>query len=131
MAFFVRLVIASLGGLAALGMLLVFLAFLLSDDPPPSRSRAPATDRWLGRWNGPEGTFLQLEGGDGRYVVTIQDLDGPRRFQGTGVGDWIELERDGVRESVRPTDGVGTGMKWLADKRDCLTIRLGEGYCRD
>jgi hypothetical protein len=42
----------------------------------------PATDRWLGRWIGPEGTFLLLEGGNGTYEVTIQVLPrltaGPR-----------------------------------------------------
>ena len=90
-----------------------------------------ATDRWLGRWIGPEGTFLLLEGGNGTYEVTIQNLDGPRRFQGTAVGDQIEFDRDGVKESLRATDGAGTGMKWLSDKANCLTIRLGEGFCRD
>ena len=30
------------------------------------------------------GTFLLLEGGNGTYEVTIQNLDGPRRFQGAG-----------------------------------------------
>ena len=91
-----------------------------------------ATDAWLGRWNGPEGTFLLLEKADGdRYSVTVQDLDGPRVFRGTAVGDRIEFDRDGVTESVRPTDGAATGMKWLAEKAKCLTIRYGEGYCRD
>jgi len=90
-----------------------------------------ATDRWLGRWIGPEGTFLLLEGGNGTYEVTIQNLDGPRRFQGAGVGEQIEFDRDGVKESLHATDGAGTGMKWLSDKANCLTIRVGEGFCRD
>ena len=77
------------------------------------------------------GTFLLLEGGNGTYEVTIQNLDGPRRFQGTAVGEQIEFDRDGVKESLRATDGAGTGMKWLSDKANCLTIRLGEGFCRD
>ena len=97
-----------------------------ADTPSPA-----ATDRWLGRWIGPEGTFLLLEGGNGTYEVTIQNLDGPRRFQGTAVGEQIEFDRDGVKESLRATDGAGTGMKWLSDKSNCLTIRLGEGFCRD
>ena len=91
----------------------------------------PATDEWLGQWNGPEGTFLRLEGGKGRYEITIQDLDGSRTYQGTAVGAQIQFERNGEKESIRATNGTETGMKWLSDKSDCLTIRPGEGYCRD
>jgi len=36
---------------------------------------------------------------------------------------------------VNGSFGVGkttaSGMKWLSDKSNCLTIRYGEGYCRD
>ena len=91
----------------------------------------PATDKWLGQWNGPEGTFLRLEGGKGRYTITIQDLDGARIYQGNSAGDQIHFDRNGATESIRATDGVGTGMKWLSEKSDCLTIHTGEGYCRD
>lgn len=97
----------------------------------PAPAAAPTTDRWLGQWNGPEGTFLKLEGGDGKYQVTVRNLDGPRTFAGTAAGDRVEFERDGVKESVRATNGAETGMKWLAEKTDCLTVRTGEGYCRD
>lgn len=91
----------------------------------------PATDQWVGQWNGPEGTFLALSGGGGQYEVTIRNLDGPRAFAGTAAGDRIDFERDGVKESVRATNGAETGMKWLAEKKNCLTVRAGEGYCRD
>jgi hypothetical protein len=91
----------------------------------------PETDNWLGQWNGPEGTFLRLEGGKGKYEITIQDLDGPRTYQGSAVGNEIHFERNGAMESIRATNGRETGMKWLSDKSDCLTIRSGEGYCRD
>ena len=91
----------------------------------------PATDKWLGQWNGPEGTFLRLEGGKGKYEITIQDLDGPRTYQGSAVGNEIHFDRNGAKESIRATNGTETGMKWLSDKSDCLTIRPGEGYCRD
>lgn len=101
----------------------------------PSSSGAatsePATDQWLGQWTGPEGTFLRLEGGKGSYKVTVQNLDGPRAFQGSAVGAQIQFERDGVTESIRATNGAETGMKWLVDKKNCLTVRPGEGYCRD
>jgi hypothetical protein len=98
---------------------------------PPITSAEPATDRWVGKWSGPEGTFLQLAGGNGQYEVTIQNLDGPRTFKGTAAGDRLEFERDGVRESVRASNGAETGMKWLSEKSDCLTVKAGEGYCRD
>ena len=89
-----------------------------------------AADQWLGQWNGPEGTFLRLTGGAGKYEITIQNLDGPQQFQGMAVDDQIQFERNGVKESIRATNGAGTGMKWLSDKSDCLTVRPGEGYCR-
>jgi hypothetical protein len=89
-----------------------------------------ATDQWLGQWTGPEGTFLRITGGQARYEITIQNLDGPRTFKGTASGDRIQFERDGIAEVIRATDGAGTGMKWLSEKSDCLTVRPGEGYCR-
>lgn len=98
---------------------------------PAPKPAAPATDQWVGQWNGPEGTFLALAGGGGQYEVTVRNLDGPRTFAGTAAGDRIEFERDGVKESIRATNGAETGMKWLAEKKNCLTVRAGEGYCRD
>ena len=97
----------------------------------PGKTSTPAPDKWLGKWGGPDGTFLQLAGGNGKYEVTVQNLDGPRTFQGNAVGDQIEFERNGMKESLRATNGAETGMKWLSDKSNCLTVRAGEGYCRD
>ncbi len=85
----------------------------------------------LGRWKGPEGTFLLLEGEGGKYVVTIQNLDGPRTFDGKGAGNAITFVRDGKNMAIRPTNGAGTGMKWLAGRKDCVVIDTGEGFCRD
>jgi hypothetical protein len=107
-----------------------------AEPSPPAATPAPvvpkpATDQWVGQWNGPEGTFMALSGGGGQYEVIIRNLDGPRTFAGTTAGDRIEFERDGVKESVRATSGAETGMKWLAEKKNCLTVRAGEGYCRD
>jgi len=94
-------------------------------------TRAPTTDAWIGRWNGPEGTYLNIAGANGAYEITIMDLDNARTFAGVAMGDHVEFERDGIKESLRPTDGNTTGMKWLAGKADCLTVKTGEGYCRD
>ena len=47
-------------------------------------------------------------------------------------GDAIVFERDGKTESIRATNGTGTGMKYYGDDRtDCLVITEGsEGFCR-
>jgi hypothetical protein len=79
---------------------------------------------------GVEGTSLRLAGGQGSYQVTIRNLNGSRSFQGRAVGDGIAFERDGSEEVMRATNGVGTGMKWLAEKTNCLAVRPGESWCR-
>lgn len=87
---------------------------------------------WTGRWIGPEGTYLQLDSaGPGRYEVRIKDLDAERKFAGVSHDGVLRFERDGKSETLQPTDGDATGMKWLAGKKTCLTVRAGEGYCRD
>ncbi|WP_209021102.1 hypothetical protein [Allopusillimonas ginsengisoli] len=104
---------------------------------PTAQASAPATptgiystDDWLGQWDGPEATFLRLDGGGNDYLVTIRNLDGTRTFLGNRRAGTIQFERDGVLETIQHTDGKATGMKWLADKTDCLTVKQGEGYCR-
>ncbi len=88
------------------------------------------TDKWIGQWNGPEGTFLRIDGNAGHYNLTIQNLDGPLSYTGIGVGEKIQFERNGVKETIHASNGAETGMKWLSDKSNCLTIRAGEGYCK-
>jgi hypothetical protein len=103
-----------------------------SSEASSEPASAPSmTDGWIGRWTGVEGTYLEIAGGSGVYEITIKDLDAARTFKGSAVGDHIEFQRDGVQESLRATNGDGTGMKWLAGKTNCLTIKPGEGYCRD
>ena len=97
----------------------------------PNTAHAPVADGWLGKWIGPEGTFLLITGGGGKYEVTIQNLDGPQTFEGIAEGDQIAFERSGMKEYLRATNGEETGMKWLSEKTNCLTVRDGEGYCRE
>jgi hypothetical protein len=97
----------------------------------PNMNSAQATDQWLGNWFGPEGTFLLLTGGNGKYEITIQNLDGPLTVQGLAAGSLIVFERNGVKEYLGARNGAETGMKWLSEKSNCLTVRSGEGYCRD
>ncbi len=86
---------------------------------------------WLGRWTGPEGTYLEIAAQDGACSVTISNLDGPRSFPATPGVESLAFERDGTLETIRATTGTGTGMKWLAGKTNCLTVKPGEGFCRD
>lgn len=90
-----------------------------------------STDKWLGKWNGPEGTFIEITGGYGNYSITIQNLDGPQKFRGNNQGDHIVFERNGIQEKLSASNGADTGMKWLAEKSTCLKLRPGEGWCRD
>jgi hypothetical protein len=92
---------------------------------------SPVTDTWLGKWTGPEGTYIDIAGSDGVYTITIADLDGPKEYQGISKENQIIFERNGVSESLQTSDGAGTGMKWLMDKSNCLRVRSGEGWCRE
>lgn len=72
---------------------------------------SPVADRWLGQWNGPEGTFLRIAGGKGTYQVTVRNLDGARTFAGKAVSTQIEFERDGTKHAIHASSGAETGMK--------------------
>ena len=92
---------------------------------------------WFGRWNGPEGLFLDVgrhPGGLPRVQLTIKaDLDSTGTpYLGHVEGDAIRFTRDGAEQTIHLGTGPETGFKWLADKKDCLIVVPGkEGYCRD
>ena len=92
-------------------------------------------DDWVGRWVGVEGTYLDIkkaEGGGDDYTLKMQyDLDHSGTFDGTATDTGIRFTRDGTHYTLHATDGDATGLKWLAGKKDCLTVKSGEGYCRD
>lgn len=86
---------------------------------------------WEGRWTGPEGTYLQIsKQGDG-YKIENRTLDASEYYQGVFKDGKIIFQRGGRQETLTKVDGRLTGMKWLADKHDCLAIKPGEGFCRD
>ena len=103
--------------------------------PPDSNQTAETkrevAEQWIGKWDGSEGTFLEISENAQAYQITIRNLDGPRTFTGTPVTDGLTFTRDGKAETIRAGDGKDTGMKWLLDKKNCLVIEKGEGYCRE
>jgi hypothetical protein len=113
----------------SIGIILSLVSFAGCREHTPAVTET--TNQWLGRWNGPEGTYLQLNQDGSKYVVIIQDLDGPKTFEGFGEGNRIRFTRDGKTEFIVAGDGQATGMKWLADKKNCLLTKQGEGWCRD
>ncbi len=101
----------------------------VSPTAAPSMANNP-TDKWLGQWDGVEGTYLLLSKDGDKYAVKIQSLDNLETYEGVSAGDHIEFKRDGKTESIRAGSGKETGLKWLLDEKNCLIIKEGEGFCR-
>lgn len=94
----------------------------------------PSARDYVGRWIGVEGMFLDIAATDrpDRYKLTMQyDLDHRQTVLAKLDNDRLVFRRDGAEMTLVPTDGVATGLKYLAGKQDCLTAGAGEGYCRD
>ena len=97
----------------------------------------PPTDQWVGKWIGVEGLNLTIAKDDsvgrGHYILTMQyglDADDSGTFKGEAAEDGIAFTRPDGPQLLRAGDGAATGLKWLADKKDCLIVATGEGYCR-
>ena len=97
----------------------------------------PPTDKWVGKWVGVEGLHLTIAKDDsigrGHYLLTMQyglDADDTGTFKGEATDDGIAFTRPDGPQLLRAGDGAATGLKWLADKKDCLIVATGEGYCR-
>ena len=98
---------------------------------PPPAAPTDAASAWIGRWSGPEGTYLDVAASNGKYSIAIRNLDGERTFDAASTVSGLTFERDGTTETVHSGSGADTGMKWLQEKSDCLVVKSGEGYCRD
>ena len=99
--------------------------------------QTPPTDQWVGNWIGVEGLNLTIAKDDsigrGHYLLTMQyglDADDSGTFKGEAAEDGIAFNRPDGPQLLRAGDGAATGLKWLADKKDCLIVTTGEGYCR-
>lgn len=103
-----------------------------TSQPAAAEAQAPSVaSAWSGRWSGPEATFLDVIQDGPALSVAVTNLDGVRRFDAVEVEGGLAFERDGIRETIKAGNGADTGMKWLADKTQCLVVKAGEGYCRN
>ncbi|TCP34141.1 hypothetical protein [Sphingomonas sp. BK235] len=102
---------------------------------PNAAGAQRARGDYLGRWRGVEGLNLVVTpraGSDAAVTLAMQwSLDDKGSYDGTVTADGIAFEREGTKELLRPSDGAATGLKYLDGKKDCLTVKAGEGYCRD
>ena len=99
-----------------------------------------AVQKLLGKWDGPEGTFLSVTekmGADGKqqlprkFEVEIKDLDKAEKFEGTAKNGAIEFARKGKTETVKAATGAETGMKHLEKETNCVVVTKGsEGFCK-
>lgn len=100
----------------------------------PSPAAITRADGWVGRWRGVEGLNLVVARGEapGRYRLDMAySLDDRGVFDGVANDAGIAFTRPDGPQTLRAGDGEATGLKWLADKEDCLIVKAGEGYCRD
>ena len=105
---------------------------------PPAATPAPSDTAkleadYLGRWTGVEGMYLVVASKPGGGVTLDMqwDLDNKGTFDGSVTAEGLRFMRNGVAESAVHTNGDATGLKYLAGKQDCLTVKAGEGYCKD
>ena len=101
--------------------------------PPASADSTQMEASYLGRWTGVEGMYLVVASKPGGGVTLDMqwDLDNKGMFDGSVTAEGLRFMRNGVAESAVHTDGEATGLKYLAGKQDCLTVKPGEGYCKD
>jgi len=108
-------------------------AIAAAANPPKASVAASPGEDWAGKWVGVEGLALEIApraAMPGRHDIRITLMDGTTTHEGTGTADGISFMRDGQAETIRAGTGADTGLKWLADKTDCLIIKPGEAFCR-
>ena len=101
--------------------------------PPAPADSAKVEADYVGRWTGVEGTYLVVASKPaGGVSLDMQwDLDNKGTFDGSVTAEGLRFMRNDVAETAVHTNGDATGLKYLAGKQDCLTVKPGEGYCRD
>lgn len=99
-----------------------------------------AVQKLLGKWDGPEGTYLTVTekmGADGKqqlprkFDIEIKNLDKAEKFEGTAKNGMIEFTRKGKAETLKAATGAETGMKYLEKETNCVVVTKGsEGFCK-
>ncbi|MES2754968.1 MAG: hypothetical protein V4659_09920 [Pseudomonadota bacterium] len=110
-----------------------------ADQSLPPADAAPPADvaareaGYVGRWTGVEGMVLDVTAkiAGGVHIENQWDLDHKGSFDGWATPAGLSFVRDGATVTAKRSDGRATGLKYLAGKKDCLTVMPGEGYCRD
>ncbi|WP_237245790.1 hypothetical protein [Sphingopyxis witflariensis] len=105
-------------------------------ETPPAEDAATAPHRfanWAGKWTGPEGMYVTITAAEpGKYKLEMQsDLDTKGTYDGSDSEHGIQFARGTEKLSLTRASGDETGLKYLADKKECLKVKDGEGYCRD
>lgn len=111
-----------------------------SASPEVANPGEAAVQKLVGRWEGPEGTYLSLTekmGAEGKqqlprkFTVEIKSLDKAETFEGTAKNGTVEFTRKGKTETVKAATGVDTGMKNLEKETNCVVVTKGsEGFCK-
>lgn len=99
-----------------------------------------AVQKLLGKWDGPEGTYLSVTekiGPDGKqqnprkFEVEIKNLDKAEKFEGTAKNGTIEFTRNGKTETLKAATGTESGMKGFEKETNCVVVtKAGEGFCK-
>lgn len=111
-----------------------------ANSPEVANPNEAAVQQLIGRWNGPEGTYISItekKTSDGKqqnprkFEIEIANLDGPKKYDGTAKGPAIEFTRNGKTETIRSSSGQETGMKGYEKETNCVVVTKGsEGFCQ-
>jgi hypothetical protein len=94
------------------------------------------TDKWLGRWIGVEGEYMDILPVGVFYKINVFDMDGNKT---SGISEKAANQKQEIifytnQKAHVITAGTGedTGMKWLAGENNCLIIEGGinTGFCK-
>lgn len=98
-----------------------------ADTPMIDQSPASA---WVGRWDGQDGSYLDVTAERGHYVVVIRNLDGEQVFLAAPNKAGLSFSRQGEALFLKVADQQASQVPWAKADQMCLMVKQGEGYCR-